>query len=401
DDIDALLDSMNVEAESEVAPEPEAEPEVDEPVEITDPDDIDALLDAMNIEAEPEAATEVEPEVEESAEITDNLEPTIEEILAQNKVKIENLTEDYVAPFLAADFSELRRNENDNIEFSESVDESENTNDVIDDDLDIDSLIAEVNDSAEKSAPIAESASEDDFDDLLGDMGDDITEDINSDFDESILTDLLNEEEPTEAVVELSPDFSDQNVLADLLADKEDSGDSEKITVANEIEDIQELDNLDFDELLANIEEESSVSQGSESSGFNQNEVDYAIDISNNLDESLVQASSFGITDKEPNEDDFISVDSLLSESLDTVDTKEPYKKEHIDVGLNEYPEFTEGANLIDVDDDDNGMAAKLDLAKVYFEIGDKENAEVILLDVVVKGDAQQQYEAQQLLDDL
>ena len=48
-----------------------------------------------------------------------------------------------------------------------------------------------------------------------------------------------------------------------------------------------------------------------------------------------------------------------------------------------------------------NGVAAKLDLAKVYLEIGDIENAEVILMDVVEIGDAQQQYEAQQLLDNL
>ena len=43
----------------------------------------------------------------------------------------------------------------------------------------------------------------------------------------------------------------------------------------------------------------------------------------------------------------------------------------------------------------------KLDLAKVYIEIGDNENAEVILQDVVKKGDAQQQFDAQQLLDNI
>jgi pilus assembly protein FimV len=40
-------------------------------------------------------------------------------------------------------------------------------------------------------------------------------------------------------------------------------------------------------------------------------------------------------------------------------------------------------------------------LAKVYIEIGDNENAEVILQDVVAKGDAQQQFDAQQLLDNI
>ncbi len=67
---------------------------------------------------------------------------------------------------------------------------------------------------------------------------------------------------------------------------------------------------------------------------------------------------------------------------------------------MGDFPEFTSDVNQIDVDEeDDNGAAAKLDLAKVYIEIGDSENAEVILQDVVKIGDAEQQFEAQQLLD--
>ena len=94
--------------------------------------------------------------------------------------------------------------------------------------------------------------------------------------------------------------------------------------------------------------------------------------------------------------DDFVSVDSLLSQSQDNTDLSEPYNKENIDVGLGDFPEFSSD---IDDDEDEKGMAAKLDLAKVYLEIGDKENAEVILQDVLVDGDEQQQYEARQLLD--
>ena len=73
----------------------------------------------------------------------------------------------------------------------------------------------------------------------------------------------------------------------------------------------------------------------------------------------------------------------------------------NIDVGLGEFPEFSGNITEGDIDDDDNGIAAKLDLAKVYLEIGDNENAEVILLDVVKQGDAQQQFDAQQLLDNI
>ena len=46
-------------------------------------------------------------------------------------------------------------------------------------------------------------------------------------------------------------------------------------------------------------------------------------------------------------------------------------------------------------------MSSKLDLAKMYIEMNDEENAHVILQEVISKGDATQQVEAQALLDSL
>lgn len=104
-------------------------------------------------------------------------------------------------------------------------------------------------------------------------------------------------------------------------------------------------------------------------------------------------------------EPDFIAVDSLIADTLDDVgedESNERYQSGNIDVGLGEFPEFTNSVNHLDVDDDDeSGASAKLDLAKVYIEIGDLDNAEVILMDVVNMGDADQQIEAKQLLDNL
>ena len=91
----------------------------------------------------------------------------------------------------------------------------------------------------------------------------------------------------------------------------------------------------------------------------------------------------------------------MLSESQDEVSHNEPYDKSNIDVGLNQFPEFTNDVNYIDVDIDENGMAAKLDLAKVYIEIGDQDNAQAILQEVIKQGDTQQQVVAQELLDNL
>jgi pilus assembly protein FimV len=94
---------------------------------------------------------------------------------------------------------------------------------------------------------------------------------------------------------------------------------------------------------------------------------------------------------------DYVSVDDLLSETLDELDMSEPYDKTNIEVGLAQFAENEAG-----VDVDENGsMSTKLDLAKMYIEIGDEENAQVELLAVISKGDATQQAEAQTLLDSL
>ena len=90
-----------------------------------------------------------------------------------------------------------------------------------------------------------------------------------------------------------------------------------------------------------------------------------------------------------------------MSASQNYSEVEEPYKRANIDVGLNEFPEFTDDVNNIDVDIDENGIAAKLDLAKVYLEIGDEDNAQVILKEVLKLGDPQQQGQAQDLLNDI
>ena len=393
--------------------------------------------------------------------------------MPENHAQIEAFTEEYVAPFLSADFSDILAGDNaDDTQLEEVVEaatpteitsESEIASQEISDEIDIDNLIADVQadidtsesedtldigddllsgfeqgDEQQGSDDMLESSDSSDLDsnENIPEVADDLSSeellaDMATDFDESTLSELLTDEKETDAAVELSPDFTDSNVLADLLAEGEtdDGLEREVVTEANEIEDIQELDSLDFDELLANIEEESTGSD--EDHGFDlSDELDIGDELvieastapTNELDidllagqenESQTAASIDGAGDSSgdnsgnssannsaESEQDFVSVDSLLSDSLQP-STSEPYQKTNIDVGLSEFPEFTEDVNNIDVDDDDNGIAAKLDLAKVYLEIGDSENAEVILMDVVEKGDAQQQFEAQQLLENL
>ncbi|MDO6427964.1 FimV/HubP family polar landmark protein, partial [Thalassotalea sp. 1_MG-2023] len=420
DDIDALMDSM---AAAPNEPSPEETPSVDDDLssELSDPDDIDALMDSMAaptasennplVEAEPSNDTIPTVEDEQPSEIEQS-SPTE----GDNKALIDNLPEEYVESFLAVDLSELAES---NVEEPEPI----VTQEQVSDDIDIDALLAEEQEKQEVSPQEQQGSVEEDLDidDLLAEVaqesgalsddepleiGDDIesanTEDItdglsdelqadlNAEFDESTLSELLNDEQTSNEAVEITPDFTDSNVLADLLADDNEKTQIEKVE-AKELEDIEELDNLDFDELLANIEEEPAESS---SESFNVSAEQQA--------EEKETSNDFS-QDTESQNKNFISVDELISETLsEGSDDEEPYDKTNIDVGLGEFPEFTRDINQIDVDeDDDSGVTAKLDLAKVYIEIGDNDNAEVILQDVVKLGDADQQYEAQQLLDGL
>ena len=304
---------------------------------------------------------------------------------SENRIKIDNLTEDYVAPLLSADFSDIlnRSPEDENIEGNY---QQENEDSTSDEDFDIDALIADAAQSNENHGGDDDSL----VDDESLDIGDDL---VSETFDEDTLTELLEEDEENEYAIELSPDFSDQNVLADLLNDNEKN--NSEVSEANEIDDIQELDNLNFDELLANIEEESSVVD--QVANFNHTNDELTLEDFDNFNSNSAKTN---IEQGSDNNDSFVSVDSLLTDSQDDENLGEPYEKANIDVGLNEFPEFTDDVNPIDVDIDENGIAAKLDLAKVYLEIGDEDNASVILKEIIKLGDPQQQAEAQNLLSD-
>ncbi|MBA6415951.1 hypothetical protein H4J50_07975, partial [Colwellia sp. 6M3] len=458
DDIDALLDSINDKDETPTENKAstddidENDNSLDESNEVADPDDIDALLDSINAQdetptenkASTEEIDESDVSLDDASEITES-----ESTESENTELINNFTDEYVQSFIDTDLSDVSdenatesldtdnaddvsnkaaeqeqraeqvSKESETLENNDKSDSADNSED-ISDDFDIDALIEEVNHNSEAESEDALEIGDDVLDTELSDsdlqskeseseladqeaaaIDEETLAALSGDFDESTLTNLLNDEKDSNDMVELSPDFTDSNVLADLLADDETpaQANDRKSEASNveEVKGIKELDNLDFDDLLANIEEESGQSSSDEfeySEGFDIGD-DFELDVSEDV--TLEDNDS----NKENKEEDFISVDSLLSDSLLDGKPTEPYEKMNIDVGLSEFPEFSGNITEEDVDDDDNGIAAKLDLAKVYLEIGDQDNAEVILLDVIKQGDAQQQFDAQQLLDNL
>ncbi|WP_446686766.1 FimV/HubP family polar landmark protein [Pseudoalteromonas xiamenensis] len=69
-----------------------------------------------------------------------------------------------------------------------------------------------------------------------------------------------------------------------------------------------------------------------------------------------------------------------------------------MDVGLGDFEEFLAGENAVDVDAEEGGFSAKLDLARAYLEIGDLESAAQSIQDVLDNGPDSLTAEAEQLL---
>ncbi|PKI17144.1 FimV/HubP family polar landmark protein, partial [Colwellia sp. 12G3] len=413
DDIDALLESMSGNAPAVEQPIAEKAEDID----ITDPDDIDALLESMsgNVPAPQQdvPATMSEPksdmEMGEQSDIDKTMEKgstlnaeeqRIQEEIAENEAKIAEFTAEYVTPFLTADFSDIMAKESEVKLDPETL--GSNDVDELDDDLDIDALIADTISKDEASQRIQQDEREDIGDNLTGSSIDEtLNNQVDDGFTESELSQLLADESleidaeqvdeiSTESIA-LSPDFNDEDILAELLAETHDA-EEDNLEEIEELDVIGELDDVDFDELLANIEEESAARS------VEQDEIEQPLDdigddlIDNSLGEEGIQSDQT----VEPREN-YVSVDDLLTESLGEIDKSEPYEKTNIDVGLGQFSQNESG-----VDVDENGsMSSQLDLAKMYIEMSDEENAQVILQEVLSKGDVIQKIEAQELLDSL
>lgn len=101
-----------------------------------------------------------------------------------------------------------------------------------------------------------------------------------------------------------------------------------------------------------------------------------------------------------PASDDFIDIETLLGNS-EANENDEPYSELALDLGLEEFPDVVNMQESVDIDDDEHGIAAQLDLARAYLEIDDKAGAKNILLSIADLSDGKQRVEIDKLLSRL
>lgn len=114
-------------------------------------------------------------------------------------------------------------------------------------------------------------------------------------------------------------------------------------------------------------------------------------------DEQALSAETVPHRDAAEN-NQFVEIDALLAEA-DVGDAQEPsYQSANLDVGLDEFPDVMPESTGFDVDSDDGGVGAKLDLARAYLEIDDMDSARELLEEAAAQGSESQRAEAQKLL---
>ncbi|MPY21562.1 FimV/HubP family polar landmark protein [Shewanella sp. YLB-07] len=95
----------------------------------------------------------------------------------------------------------------------------------------------------------------------------------------------------------------------------------------------------------------------------------------------------------------FIDIDRLLNEADEEVVDTDQYKE--LDVDMGELDSLMGNAAMVDVDDEENSVNAKLDLARAYIEIDDNDSAKALLKEVLLDGNDRQKEEANGLITSL
>ncbi|QSX34975.1 LPXTG cell wall anchor domain-containing protein [Shewanella avicenniae] len=266
------------------------------------------------------------------------------------------------------------------------------------DELDADALLAQL----EQTAAEPDTATDDDTDDFdfsLEDEFDHPAEDENLD---DLLAELSQAEERKSARAK------DSGFFNDLKGPKSAGLDADEL-----LESLDESAGLSLsdDDLLKQFSAEQPLVEEEES--FELSLVDDEPDDVPRLtvDEALAALDSEELS-KRPvkpvsesdlanfqKENGFIDIDRLLNDADESDDDGDLYKSLDVDVG--DIDSLMSGADMVDVDDEENSVNAKLDLARAYIEIEDSDSAKALLQEVQADGNARQQEEAANLLKEI
>lgn len=233
-------------------------------------------------------------------------------------------------------------------------------------------------------------------------------------FESFAIDDAVNTEPEEVTAVHLegsSDDVALDALLADLEAvDKKEDKDKVESGFFGDLKGNKRVDenSLEWDTSLA----DSDVDENVETDDFDDElSLEIQDDDSLTVDQALAAldaAESKKKPAKAVNEHDlsafqqdngFIDIDRLLNEADEDDTDVDQYKE--LDVDMGELDDLMSNASMVDVDDEENAVNAKLDLARAYIEIDDIDSAKALLKEVELDGNERQQEEALGLLKEL
>ncbi|WP_168195196.1 FimV/HubP family polar landmark protein [Shewanella sp. SNU WT4] len=229
-------------------------------------------------------------------------------------------------------------------------------------------------------APLdAKTSAEPDFDLYVSDLDQEALDPLDSLSDDDLLAQFTEHAEP--AVFDIGSALDSHiDIDTDFASDLKASVDFDS-SADVDLHAITELDS-DFDLLALNpgkskltVEEALAALDAKESS----NQAKYDNDLSNFQ-----------------RDNGYIDIDRLLNEANEPEDIADRYREP--EMVMSEVTQLFNGVDLIDVDDEENAVNAKLDLARAYLEIEDADSAKALLAEVKLDGNEQQQVEAKKLL---
>ncbi|MCH1923685.1 pilus assembly protein FimV [Shewanella sp. C32] len=217
----------------------------------------------------------------------------------------------------------------------------------VDDDENLDNLLAELSQEEEKKAKSSKDSGF--FDDLKAARKADADADLTSLSDDELLKQFAID----------APDTDDGDVSFELTLDDDEPEDTPRLTV---------------DEALAALDSQEIAKR--------------PIRPVSDIDLAAFQK-----------ENGFIDIERLLNDAQESESESDPYQSRDVDVG--DIDSLMGDTAMVDVDDEENSVNAKLDLARAYIEIDDSDSAKVLLQEVQADGNARQQEEAAHLLKDI
>ncbi|QSX28822.1 hypothetical protein JYB88_11125 [Shewanella cyperi] len=464
DSIDSLLDMSNVTVAPEPSEEAEvyvdtgadeegqslddlwAEAMGEQDGEVSD-EDLDALMAGLETtEDKPVKASEAEPEVEAEEDLDalladmeipadDNIEQDtrdsiaaeLDEELGEGPDVGEEDLDALLAGFDAPAEPEQDAEQEDlSAEIAAELEEELGSQDMEDD---LDALLAEFNLPPETDEPVKgpKALSQEELDQLKREMtkADEPEEVESADFDlDSLIEDSLAESEPTLDEVETK---EDKNAPLEFTLDKEDRPKANKERDSGFFNDLKagkpgaktlEWDSPDEaeepsedpkaisakdisdDDLLAAFAEQEEEGFSLEDDDLSMDEALAALTATEKKKKPARKVEEEELSSFQK-ENGFIDIDRLLNEASESEAELEPYPALDVDMDLGEMDSLLGNTSMIDVDDEENSVNAKLDLARAYIEIDDKDSARALLREVEIDGNARQKDEAAALLAEI